>query len=202
LLIKIIFFIQHLFINFLSSFWIFNNAKYFISFITFYHNLRGIKYIEIIFIAIPFILHALIGLKYMIGRRYSFKSDKLYDQQKAYVLQKITAWILIIGILLHVLQMRFINHPATVTIDNQKYFALEITKSEKLSKIAKKLDFKILDNTDVNKVSFVKVHLTQRETKLKSNRTYALVKNPSKALLVVIINNFQSKVMVFLYRDC
>lgn len=198
--IAVIFFIQHLFINFFSSFWLINKAKYFISMITFYHTIIGIKYLEIVFIAIPFILHGLIGLKYMIKKRYSLKTDVFYDQQKGCVFQRITAWILLIGIALHVLQMRFINHPIKTQINNEKYFAVKVKKSDKIYKVAKKLNFKILEKKAPNKISYQKVHVMKNQDNiLDANQTYALTKNSSKALLIVIINNFQSKIMVFLY---
>ena len=199
-LIPLFYFIMHLTLYFASSFWIVDQSKYFFWITNINKRIFGNIYIEILLIFAPLTIHVLIGLRYMIKKSYFFHLHTHYTLRKANSLQRMTAWVLLLALTLHVVQMRIINHPQKVTIDKKEYFAVKIKPTDRIYKIADKLNVKIIKSAALEEPKALIAHANISSLNIIDPKiTYAAAPSSTLAFLMMVINNFQSKLMVFLY---
>ena len=111
---------EHLFTNSQVALFFANREMWFVRSVDFLRNLPYLHVIEIVLLGIPILYHAVIGVVYLFqGRSNAFYSDGSVPliktgRNKAYTLQRWSAWILLFGIIFHVVQMRFIDYPYKV----------------------------------------------------------------------------------------
>lgn len=114
----VLFLIEHLFVNSQAAGWFGEDGSGFVRAVNAIQQLPYLKVIELSLLGVPFLVHALWGLKYL----FTAKSNVLpsdgtrpslsdYPQNRAYTWQRITSWILLFGIIGHVGHMRFLKYP-------------------------------------------------------------------------------------------
>lgn len=154
----VLFLIQHLITNSQAALWIGDDGVGFIRGANFLEELPYVRVIEILILALPFILHGWFGIKYLKSAAYnSIKSDGAspylpYKRNRAYTWQRFTSWLLLVGIIAHVVQMRFLDAPETAEWQSKKSYMVRISFDEGLITLAKRLDVQILAPDEVEKI--------------------------------------------------
>ncbi len=126
----LLFLMEHLFTNSQMALFFTNGDLWFVKSVDFLQNLPYLNVIEIGLLGVPIAYHAIWGVMYMLkGRSNAFHSDGSTPhiktgRNKAYTMQRLSAWILLIGIVLHVVQMRIVSYP--VKYQNQFYLPMQL----------------------------------------------------------------------------
>lgn len=221
----VLFLIEHLFTNSQAALWLGEDDLGFVRAVNSLRELPYLQVIEIVFLGIPFLIHGIWGIKYLMTAKYnSFGTDGStpvlhYPRNHAYTWQRITAWILLFAIVAHVIHMRFIEYPASATLNAQQHYLIRVGKDEGLHKLSKHLGFSFFDrqqletekkhirsrmSSDGNKDS---LEVEQQETWLAGLKNWTLNDNqvivvaPSfgVAELLMVRNAFKNPIMVLLY---
>lgn len=151
-----IFLIEHLLTNSQAALFIGADGHGFIKSVNWIHGLPYLPVIEITILAVPILIHGLWGIKY--ARTAKFNSHKTdgstpslpeYKRNKAYTWQRITSWLLIIGILGHVLQMRFIEYPTSVQRGNEKLYLTRVSVDPGLYTLSERLGVSLFNKDQI-----------------------------------------------------
>lgn len=190
----------HLLTNSQSALYFGNDGS---SFIRSVNNLNEIPYlsaIEIVFLGIPFLIHIWWGIQYLFtGEFNSYKTDGAtpslpeYSRNHAYTWQRITSWILLVLITLHVIHMRFLERPDEVKIGNQSYYLMKISDDKGLSSLSKRLDVSLLNKHDRNQ------EFTEALNTLQEGEVLAVAKTFGTAELLMVRDTFKNPFFIFLY---
>lgn len=155
----VLFLIEHLLTNSQAALLFGDHAKGFVSAVNFLQNLPYLPVIEIVLLGIPFLVHGWWGIRYLMTAEYNaFPSDGTkpalpqYERNKAYTWQRITSWILLVGIVAHVIHMRFIEYPASVQLNGQSIYFSKENVSEELYMLSEQLQFELLDLQDIQEL--------------------------------------------------
>ena len=100
-----------------------------------------------------------------------------YGRSRAYTWQRLTSWILLIGIIGHVVQMRFLQQPRKIHDGFQAEYVVTLTEDPGLKSIADRVGVKLL----------------------YKERIEAVAPTPGKAMLMMVRETFKSLWMCVLY---
>jgi succinate dehydrogenase / fumarate reductase cytochrome b subunit len=176
----IIYLIEHLIVNSQATLWIGEDGIGFIRLVNLLESLPYLQVIETVFIAIPLALHGYWGVKRIFtAKSNSGKSDGSapslpYGRSRAFRWQRLTSWILLIGIIGHVIQMRFLDYPKKV----EGRYVVQVQQDEGLSSLAERIG----------------VTLTPKGAKVIASSS-----SPGKAMLLNVRETFKSPLMAVLY---
>lgn len=138
--------VEHLIVNSQAALWIGEDGSGFIRFVNFLESLPYLQIVEIGLIGIPLLVHGGWGIKRALtakanawNRSGRAPSLSQYGRNRAFSWQRITAWILLIGIIAHVVQMRFLDYPRTAQLGGEKQSMVKITFDEGLYTLAARL---------------------------------------------------------------
>ena len=113
-----VYLVEHILTNSQAALWLGGDGLGFIQFVNFLHSLPYLPVLEWLLIGIPLLIHGGLGIQVALQARFnSFKGDgrapslPQYGRNRAYTWQRLTAWILLVGILAHVVHMRFLRLP-------------------------------------------------------------------------------------------
>ena len=114
----VLYIIEHLLVNSQAALFIGDDGSGFIRAVNGIHDLPYLPVIELMLLGVPIVLHAVWGIHYIFTAKYnSYATDgskpdlRVYPRNHAYTWQRITSWILVVGIAAHVIHMRFIEYP-------------------------------------------------------------------------------------------
>lgn len=186
-----LFLCEHLITNtFAASY--FNEGSQFVSSVQALHRIPGLKIIEIVCLAIPFGLHAVLGIGYLFQSRYNTWSSSgnqpslPYAKNIAYSLQRLTAWILLFGLLFHIAQFRFVRYPVHVKIHNQTYYAVSF-HPKRFDVISRGLaKFVTFNFTQSKQTDFTQEEIQELRNQLKEGRAYLLTPKVGEAFLCIV----------------
>lgn len=121
------------------------------------HKIPYLKAIEILFLGLPFLVHGLWGVKYALTSRWnSFQTRgnrpalPMYARNRAFTWQRVTSWLLIIGIIAHVIHMRFIEYPIKIQSHGKVFYFSILSYDAGLRLIAEKLDIIIYHQDEIS----------------------------------------------------
>ncbi len=113
----LLFLMEHLFTNSQVALFFTNGELWFVRSVDFLRNLPYLNAIEIGLLGIPIAYHAAWGVVYL----FQSKSNSIHSdgstpliktgRNRAYTLQRMSSWVILVGIILHVVQMRVIDYP-------------------------------------------------------------------------------------------
>ncbi|MCH9621199.1 MAG: hypothetical protein S4CHLAM20_06160 [Chlamydiia bacterium] len=151
----LIFLCEHLFTNSQAAIFFGAKATWFVNSVGFLLNLPYLPLVETILLGIPIAFHSIWGVWYMFtaksnvaGRGGKAPSMK-YERNKAYSMQRISAWIILFGIVLHVVQMRFIMYPHKVHMGTYTQAFGKYKVDSGLYKISDQLNVSIFDEAAI-----------------------------------------------------
>lgn len=181
----ILFLIEHLLTNSQAALFIGDDGAGFIQAVNFLKSLPYLPVIEIVLLGFPILFHAWYGMVYLRqAKNNSLKSDGStpslpeLPRNQAFTWQRITALLLVVGIVAHVLWMRFLNDPVTLHEVHQKFYQVNVTMDEGLIPLTERLN----------------VLLEEGE-----NGLLAIADNPGTAILLVVRDTFKSLLLCLLY---
>ncbi len=153
----VLFLMEHLLTNSQAALWLGDDGKGFVEMVNAIHNLPYLEVIEIMLIGVPIFIHACWGVKYLLTARFnSNRSDGSaphlpLGRNQAYTWQRITSWILLIGIVLHVAKFRFLEYPNKVHVGDQTVYLVDISMDNGLYTLADRLNIVLFDANAVAK---------------------------------------------------
>lgn len=227
----VVYLFEHLLVNAQAALFKSDHGQAFIRMVNGINHLPFLHVIEIMLLAFPFLMHGIWGIWYLRSMKINSSptdgtkpSLSHYPRNKAYTWQRITSIVLVIGILAHVVQMRFLSYPAsTMQGQNQVYFVRlhedtllqetvlkisgtiitqqEIDKKEQLwiqekEKLNQKAVSPVLKNEVEELSSWV---AASKKKPLKPGQVLVAVPDVGSAILLVVRDTFKSPSMVILY---
>lgn len=218
------FLIIHLLSNSQAALFLGENGSGFIHSANSIRELPYLQAIEIFLLAIPFAIHMYWGVQYLFTGQYnSTKSDGTtpalpeYPRNHAYTWQRITSWILLFLITFHVIQMRFLEEPATVQRDATKYYMVRVNADDGIRTLSKRLGVTLYDSSQIASESAVNLRdssdplemQTNKQTQewiqglnsrqLNDNQLMAVANNFGTAELLMVRETFKRPDMIVLY---
>ncbi len=156
----VLFLIEHLLTNSQAALFIGDDGSGFVSAVNFIKGLPYLPFIEIFLLGVPFLIHGLWGIRYLMTAEYnSFPTDgsspslPQYSRNQAYTWQRITSWILLFGILAHVIHMRFIEYPTSAQRGTEHQYMVRVEADNGLYTLSKRLGFEIYDQQQIKDMS-------------------------------------------------
>lgn len=148
----VLFLLEHLLTNSQAALWLGDDGKGFVSMVNALHNLPYLQVIEIVLIGTPILLHMVWGVRYALtAKSNSRKSDgstpslPQYKRNKAYSWQRITSWILLFGIIGHVVNFRFLEYPHSVKQGEVTTYFVKLNMDDGLYPLAYRLGMQLYD---------------------------------------------------------
>ncbi len=167
----VIFLMEHLLTNSQAALLIGANGEGFIRAVNFLKNLPYLHVIEIILLGVPILLHMVWGIHILFtSKMNSTSSDgsrpalKKYSRNHAYSWQRITSWILLIGIIAHVGYMRFYMYPAAVEMGKKDAYFVRISMDPGLYTVSDRLGVKLYDQ---EAIKAFKEHVESQGTQMQ-----------------------------------
>lgn len=162
----VLFLLEHLLTNSQAALLLGDNGSGFIKMVNWLHDLPYLGAIEIFLLGTPILLHGVLGIKYLFtAKSNAHRTDgskpqlKEYNRNKAYSWQRITSWILLIGIILHVAKFRFIEYPVSLGTGTGSYYFVRVKMDNGLYTVASRLNVELYDKDKIQKE---KILLTSR----------------------------------------
>lgn len=170
----VLFLIEHLLTNSQAALFIGDDGSGFVSAVNFLKGLPYLPVIEIVLLGIPLFIHGVWGIRYLLTAEYnilpgdgSTPSLPQYTRNQAYTWQRITSWILLVGILAHVVHMRFIDYPTSAQLNAQHLYMSRVEADNGLYTLAERLGFKIYSQQEVQEIK--QKTLSQPEIQVKQD---------------------------------
>ena len=167
----VIFLIEHLLTNSQAALLIGANGEGFIRAVNFLKNLPYLHVIEIVLLGVPILLHMVWGIHILFtSKMNSTSSDgsrpalKKYSRNHAYSWQRITSWILLIGIIAHVGYMRFYMYPVAVEMGQKDAYFVRISMDPGLYTVSDHLGVKLYDQEAIRAF---KEHVESQDTQMQ-----------------------------------
>jgi len=155
----VLFLIEHLITNSQAALLIGDNGEGFIRAVNFLKNLPYLPVIEILLLGVPILLHMVWGIRIlMTSKMNTFSAQenrpvlKKYPRNHAYSWQRITSWILLIGIIGHVFFMRFYMYPTVVNQGNKSDYFVRVSMDSGLYSVADRLGVKLYNQGMVDAI--------------------------------------------------
>ncbi len=149
----VVYLFEHLLVNAQMALYFQNNGSSFVNMVNKIHALPFLKAIEIIFLGLPFLIHGAWGITYarqakLNAHRTEGKTPGLpqFKRNRAFSWQRITSWLLIVGIVAHVVHMRFIEYPTVTYQGDQKEYAFHLPYDPGLPEVAQKLSVSLSES--------------------------------------------------------
>ncbi|SPN73902.1 Succinate dehydrogenase/fumarate reductase, cytochrome b subunit,succinate dehydrogenase (or fumarate reductase) cytochrome b subunit, b558 family,Succinate dehydrogenase/Fumarate reductase transmembrane subunit [Chlamydia serpentis] len=201
-----LFLCEHLFTNMLASSY-FSEGKGFIAMVNSFHRVPGLKIIEVVCLALPFLCHVIIGTVYLFqGKSNCYVNEGNrpylpYAKNYAYTWQRWTAWILLFGIAFHVAHLRFVRYPLHVHIEGTSYYAVAIQPSRYNAIVKGTKDFLVMNvPPGASMIEVPHAVLDDVDMQLFSeNSFYLLTPSAGTAFLYVVRDALGSLAVALLY---
>ncbi len=202
----VLFLIQHLITNSEAALFFGDDGAGFIRAVNRIHEIPYLIVIELVLLALPFLIHGVWGIVYARrGQMNHFSSDGslpslgMYRENQAYSWQRITSWVLLVGILLHVLHMRILEYPVRVEMGTEHWYLVRVTDDPALAPLANRLGVQLFSQETIEKYASNPWKEVLQKWKLSKNETIAIADNFGTIDLLVVRNAFKSPLLVGLY---
>ena len=155
----VIYLAEHLLTNSQAALWIGDDGAGFVRMVNFIQHLPYLQVVEIVLIGMPIAIHGIWGIKYLFtSKANSYASDgskpalSVYERNRAYTWQRITSWILLVGIVFHVVQMRFLDKPEKSFLDNEEIYLVKLNFDSGLYTLSARLHVTLYSYDEVEKM--------------------------------------------------
>lgn len=146
----VLYLFEHLLVNSQAVFLFENEGAGFVRMVNKIHALPYLRAIELLFLGVPFVIHGFWGVRFAwMSKLNSFPTDgskpalPQFKRNRAYSWQRITSWILLVAILAHVVQMRFLQYPQEIEKGTQQVYLVKLPDDPGLPLAVSKLGAKI-----------------------------------------------------------
>ncbi len=153
----VLFLMEHLLTNSQAALLLGDNGRMFVQMVNGLHNLPFLPVIEIVLLGVPFLVHMIWGLQRLFTAKSNSKSSdgstpnlKGYGRNHAYTWQRISSWILLFGIIGHVVQFRFLDLPVQLNQGKASYYFVRVEMDNGLYTVADRLGVTLYDQAAIN----------------------------------------------------
>lgn len=178
----VLFLIEHLITNSQAALLIGDDGNGFVQAVNWIYELPYLQVIEVLLIAIPFIIHGVWGVQYALTSKQNIVPTDgsapalgRYPRNRGFTWQRVTSWLLIIGILAHVVQMRFMDYPVHAQIGAEKQFMVRLRMDDGLYTLAARLGTTLYDHNMIEQLAKSEAPLTAAP-ELKEEAPFDLAK--------------------------
>lgn len=181
----VVFLCEHLLTNSQAALWVGESGRGFVNLVNLLHNLPYLQVIEIGLLGVPFLIHMVWGVKYLLTSKSNsrYKNDATpyipSGRNRAYTWQRITSWILLVCIIGHVAKFRFIDYPDQISSGIETVYTIKVTEDPGLNSVAERLGVTLQP--------------------LSNNEVLATSKDFGSASLLAVRNTFKSPIYIGLY---
>lgn len=153
----VIYLFFHLLTNSRAALWFSEKGAGFIDEVNWIHRLPYLQVIEIAILALPFLVHGILGVRYIFTAKFNSGGRNLtqpvlskYPANKAFTWQRMTAWVLAVGVILHVVQMRFLDYPIRVEQRvGESHFLVPLSFDPGLYSLSKSLGVQLYNEAQI-----------------------------------------------------
>ncbi|MFI5333701.1 MAG: hypothetical protein ACHQT8_00865 [Chlamydiales bacterium] len=201
----VLFLMEHLFVNSQAALLLGESGKGFVQAVNAIHNFPYLQTIEITLIGVPLFIHLVWGIKYLLtSKSNSFRTNGAspslpeYERNHAYTWQRITSWILVIGLTGHIVKFRFLEYPDSLVQGITTTYFVKLKVDNGLYTVAERVKVKLYDEKAIQRE---KEELDKRQDeqalvkaaeKLKKERDTHLVDH-QKAVIFTAAQEFQDR---------
>lgn len=220
-----IFIIFHLLTNSQAALLIGNDGSGFIHSVNAIHNTPFLPIVEIGILAVPILIHMIWGIKYLRSAEYNSFGNTghtpylpQYKKNHAYTWQRITSWLLVVGVIAHVVHMRFIEYPSSAATGTGHAYMVRISHDAGLDTLAARLGVTLYTAEEIDKLKLdtsgaptqspVAVQETEerqawiqalQHKPLRPGEVIATADNFGTAELLMVRDTFKIPLMIVLY---
>ncbi len=202
----VVYLCYHLLINSQAALFFLDEGYGFVSAVNRLESMPYIKVIEIVILGLPFLFHGSFGIYYLFTAKLNaHRTDGTkpalpqYRRNRAFSWQRITSWILLFGILGHVVQMRFIAYPASFSEVDSQVYMMRLSQDKGLTQVAEKLHVKLYENPLQEESMGQQWIETAKKKPLKTGEILAVSPMAGAAFYLMVRETFKSPLMVILY---
>lgn len=147
----VLFLIEHLITNSQAALLLGDSGKGFIRMVNLIHDLPYLTVIEVCLLGVPILIHGIWGVKYALTSKANSvggdgsKPHLKYSRNRAYTWQRITSWILVVLLTLHIVKFRFLDYPSSVNEGSTPAYITKVSMDPGLYTVASRLDVKLYD---------------------------------------------------------
>lgn len=208
----VLFLFEHLLVNSQAALWLGDSGREFVVLVNWIHDLPYLQVVEATLIGIPILVHMVWGIKYLFTAKYNSlpttgRTPALHklSRNQAYTWQRITSWILVVGIILHVAKFRFIDYPAALHQGAKSTYFVLLDMDRGLYTVAPRLNVSLYDAKAIDaevselKARSAELELLESAKFLKEAGGFppkAIEYEPQKAWLLETAQKLQQKVDV------
>lgn len=152
----VLFLMEHLLTNSQAALMIGANREGFIRAVNFIKNLPYLHVIEIVLLGVPILMHMVWGFRVlMTSKMNSFSTSgarpdlKQYRRNQAFSWQRITSYLLVIGIIAHVGYMRFYMYPKEVEMGKKSAYFVRLSMDPGLYTVSDRLGVKLYNQESI-----------------------------------------------------
>lgn len=207
-LFLVLFLFEHLLTNSQAALLFGESGSGFVRMVNFIQNLPYLPVIEIVLLGVPFLLHGFWGIRYALRGRpnsYNIEENKpslSYGRNQAYTWQRYTSWILLFGVIFHVIHMRFYRYPLHIREGNTSHYLVRVRADSGLESLSNRLGTKIIRPDDLQSemnISNNKYTKALQEQTFRKDDAIAVAKDFGTATLFVVRDSFHSVIVSILY---
>jgi succinate dehydrogenase / fumarate reductase, cytochrome b subunit len=214
----VLYLIMHLLTNSLAALMPGEDGAGFILQVDKINSLPYLKAIELCFLALPILIHMVWGVRYLFTAKFnSFVTNgskpalSQYSRNRAFTWQRLTSWVLLVGIIAHVIQMRFVDRPIEVFEGGLKRsYVVRLTFDPGLNSLTHRLEVQVYDQQRITALAAQAANYPRdriQETLLQAlqakpvNTTQIMAVTPrfGTAVLLMLRDTFKSPWMLVLY---
>lgn len=198
----VLFLLEHLITNSQAALLIGESGQGFVKMVNAIHNLPYLTVIEVTLLGVPILIHMGWGIKYALTAKFnSIHSDgskphMKYSRNRAYTWQRITSWILVVLLIMHIVKFRFLEYPHAVNkgMPQAKYL-VSVTMDPGLYTVAQRLGVELIDSKkqeEMKKSSDSEKRALERaagDIREKDSPRY----NPQDAIILQTAQNYREK---------
>lgn len=210
----------HLLTNSQAALLIGDDGSGFIHSVNSIHNLPFLPLLEILILGVPIIVHTIWGIRALRTSSYNSFGNTgntpylpEYPRNHAYTWQRITSWLLLVGITAHIIHMRFIEYPTSAFNAGEHSYMVRVTQDDGLYSLAARLGVQLYTKDQVQELKSNAPSLPEKqpatpqeivqdqEIRQKQGWLKALEQRPLKSgELIAVSNNFGTADLLML-RD-
>lgn len=223
----VVFLIQHLLVNAQAALLLGDNGLGFVHAANALENLPLLPILESLLLGAPIVIHTIWGIQYLLQAKYNSSASSgstpalpQYSRNRAYTWQRITSWLLVIGIAAHVIHMRFVERPLIAERGPDTSYMVRVDDDPGLATVAARLGVVLYNSAQIqqatapatpgldstNPAVFAQAQRqehewleTLRERPVGPQQVMAVANDFGRAELLMLRNAFQQPLLLALY---
>lgn len=207
---------QHLLVNSQTALFLQDDGVGFISMVNRIHQIPYLRLVEILILGLPLLVHGIWGIRYALTAKTNSSKTKgnapslpQFRRNRAFTWQRVTSWILLFGILAHVIHMRFLEYPAKSIHGESSQYMVRVKEDRGLPLVAEKLGANLYTAQDIQQEHIPSTITLPDEREewlkaaqskpLKEGQVLAVTPNAGGAFFLIVREAFKNPLMVILY---